>query len=91
MLIKVKFRETQQKIGVSFQNSNQHIQIGFSQIQLVKEFGEAYEGDHIITPSRAEQIMPTKNKQMTDNVTVEAIPFYEVGNNSHGTTFIIGE
>lgn len=90
MLFKVKFKETPQRLNVSFKNFNQHIKVGFSQIQLLHDLGEAYEGDYIITPSTADQVMHTKNKRMTDNVTVEAIPFYEVDNNL-GTTFIIGD
>lgn len=90
MLFKVKFKETSQRLAVNFKTSNQHFKFGFSNIQVVKDSHEIYEGDHTIIPSRAEQVMPTKNKLLTDNMTVKSIPFFQVDNN-HGTTFIIGD
>ena len=35
---------------------------------------ESYKGEYTVTPSLEEQILVTKNKRMTDNVTVEAVP-----------------
>lgn len=35
---------------------------------------ENYKGEYTVTPSEEEQILVTKNKRMTDNVTVEAVP-----------------
>lgn len=51
--------------------------------------GEIYEGDYIIKPAIQEQEMLTKNKIMKENVTIEAIPYYETSNMS-GKTVIIG-
>ena len=35
---------------------------------------EAYEGDYTITPGDEPQVLSTKNKRMTDDVTIGAIP-----------------
>lgn len=48
-----------------------------------------YKGEYEVTPSTEEQVLPTKNKSMRNDVTVKEIPTYEVSNDS-GTTFIIG-
>lgn len=52
------------------------------------EYGK-YEGEYEVTPKVEEQVLPTKGKGMKEDVTVKAIPVFEVSN-EHGTTFIIG-
>ena len=50
-----------------------------------------YEGEYEITPKTYdEQILPTKNKKMVDNLKVKKIPQYEVSNDN-GYTLIIGD
>lgn len=57
-------------------------------IQLVH--GESYDGDYTVTPKMFEgTVLPTKDKTMTDDVTVLEVPFYEVSNASGGTTVYI--
>ena len=51
--------------------------------------GDAYGGEYVVTPSIVEQTLPTRNKTLAGDVTVEAIPYYEVSNDT-GNTFIIG-
>lgn len=51
---------------------------------------EYYVGEYNITPKIKQQILSTNDKLMTDDITVKAIPFYEVSNPQGGTTFIIG-
>lgn len=53
-----------------------------------EQYGK-YEGEYEVTPKVKEQILPTKGKGMEENVTVKAIPVFEVSN-EHGKTFIIG-
>ena len=48
-----------------------------------------YEGDYEVTPTVEGQKLETKQKYMTDDVTILAIPFYEVGNTSGGNTVYI--
>lgn len=49
-----------------------------------------YEGEYVVAPRKIEQVLETNDKRMTDNVTVEAISYIEVGNLGGGTTATIG-
>lgn len=49
-----------------------------------------YEEEYSVTPSATPQTLPTAGKTMTDNLTVEEIPYYEVSNDEGGTTVNIG-
>lgn len=51
---------------------------------------EPYEGTYDVTPALVAQTMPTRDKRMLDNVTVQEIPYHEVSNAAEGTTAIIG-
>lgn len=48
-----------------------------------------YEGPYQVTPKKEEQILETNEKVMSDDVTVDGIPYYEVSNSSGGVTLII--
>ena len=52
--------------------------------------GGEYEGDYIVTPKVESQTMPTKNKLLTEDVTIKSIPFFNVSNTSGGSTVFIG-
>lgn len=52
--------------------------------------GEKYEGNYEIVPKVQEQKLPTKNKLLTDDVTIKSIPVVKVSNASGGNTVIIG-
>ena len=45
-------------------------------IPIARDYVErpAYEGSYEITPTTVEQVIPTKNLRMTDDITVAAIP-----------------
>lgn len=49
-----------------------------------------YEGDYSVTPSATAQSLATAGKTMTNDITVEEIPYYEVNNVEGGTTVNIG-
>lgn len=50
-----------------------------------------YNGEYEVTPKTYdEQVLPTRNKRMINNLTVKKIPQYEVSNDS-GYTLIIGD
>lgn len=51
--------------------------------------GEEYNGEYEVIPATEPQILPTANKTLFENVTVQEIPTYSVSNDK-GTTFIIG-
>lgn len=53
---------------------------------------EKYEGNYIVTPSAEEDIvLETKDKLMTDDLTLKKIPFHETTNDSGGITVYIGK
>ena len=64
---------------------------------LFAEFGSTtvidksptYDGDYIVTPKVIEQMLPTKDKRMIDDVTVLKIPYYETINVAGGNTVFI--
>ena len=49
-----------------------------------------YTGTHEVMPKVEPQTLPTANKRLTDDITVLAIPFYEVSNAAGGNTFCVG-
>lgn len=49
-----------------------------------------YKGDYQVTPKVTDVVLPTKNKSMSDDVTVFQIPYKEVDNPQGGTTVTIG-
>lgn len=68
----------------------------FQEAQLVGSLATAYsagvsnyEGEYEVTPSVTAQTLPTKDKLMSDDLTIKAIPVYNVGNTSGGSTFYI--
>ena len=48
-----------------------------------------YEGDYTVTPTFEDQVLETKQHAMSNDLTVEEIPLFEVSNET-GTTLIIG-
>lgn len=58
-------------------------------VPVYKDIPE-YEGAYSVTPKVVEQRMETKNKVMTDDVTIKSIPFFNVSNESGGNTVFIG-
>lgn len=49
-----------------------------------------YSGPYTVTPTIDDQSLATQGYTMNDNLTIKAIPTYEVSNQQQGTTFIIG-
>lgn len=48
-----------------------------------------YSGDYEVTPKIQEQVLNTYDRHMNDDVTIKAIPYFEVSN-EQGQTVIIG-
>ena len=76
-----------------------NINIGFKPVNSIKigfNVGGTsqippYEGEYEVTPKTyEEQVLPTRNKRMINNLTVKKIPQYEVSTDS-GYTLIIGD
>lgn len=83
--------EAVQKINLSVTNTNQNVGIrqDVITIPVYKDVPE-YQGAYDITPKVVEQRMETKDKLMTDDVTIKSIPFFNVSNTSGGSTVYIG-
>lgn len=53
---------------------------------------EKYEGAYrVVSKVSTEQTLPTKGKQMVENMTILKVPQVEVANTSGGNTLIIGD
>lgn len=50
-----------------------------------------YRGNYEVKPSAESQTLYTQGLRMTDDVTIQEIPYYETTNESGGYTVIIGE
>ena len=57
---------------------------------LVGAFGQIYDESYDITPTVEGLTIDTENKYMMDDVNVNPIPFFSVGNDSGGNTVYIG-
>lgn len=49
-----------------------------------------YEGEYFVIPEVESQTLDTSNRVLTEDVTVDAIPYAEVSNSADGTTVTIG-
>ena len=58
--------------------------------RVIVEPYDEYEGPYEVVPRFREQTLETKNKLMTDDVTVDVIPVHEVTNPAGGLTVTIG-
>lgn len=52
---------------------------------------EPYLGKYEYTPRVTEQTLPTKDKRMTEDLRINAIPFFDVSNPTGGKTIYIGK
>lgn len=50
---------------------------------------QVYDGDYEVTPKTYGQTLETANKKMADDVTINAIPYFETSNESDGKTVYI--
>lgn len=92
MKIDVRFSESAQSFITKLVSTNRLFEVDFGQIQAVTETigGDPYKGEYVVTPKVDAQTLPTKKKVLFEDVTVKAIPYAEVSNNSGGTTVNIG-
>lgn len=58
-------------------------------VVIKREDLEEYKGDYIVTPTGNRQILETANKKLTDDVTVNAIPYETASNAAGGITVTI--
>ena len=85
MRLDSKFSTQNTTFNSFFAPSNSTFNANFSYIG-----GEKYEGDYEVVPKIQEQKLPTKNKLLTNDVTIKPIQVVKVSNTSGGNTVIIG-
>ena len=88
MKIQVGFHETRAKFSLGFDDSSE-FEIGFEE-GFGKSQADPYTGIYDIVPRVTAQSLPTRNRWLNRDVTVQAIPYHEVENTERGTTAIIG-
>lgn len=89
MKLHVDFNEVNAFLSANFIQTECTFNIDFGEVFFVKT-DDAYEGDYNVTPRVYQQILPTKDKLMLDDVTVEIIPLTKVLNLQNGYTVTIG-
>lgn len=90
--IEAHLNENEQKIEANLNENEQKIKAGFSSYQeatVLKDM-EPYAGSYQITPSPDAQILYTAQKRMTEDMTINGIPYFETSNEYHGKTVYIG-
>lgn len=85
----LRFEEKDQRFKVRFEESNHNLTVNFGEVVNIGHF-PAYEGDYEVTPKVVAQTLETANRSMESDVTIHAIPYYEVDNAFQGQTVIIG-
>ena len=64
-----------------------HIGASFKPLENVPQ---KYTGSYEVDPLKTAQVLPTKDKLMVDDLTVQGIYYYEVTNDTGGSTVTIG-
>ena len=76
---------------VEFSELDQKLPVSFEENIILNTDGEYYEGEYEVIPKTEAQTMETKGLLMSDDVTITAIPYFEVSNIQGGQTVWIGE
>ena len=94
MKINFTFSTLETEINGGFsQGDLKNFNIGFAEniiINAVPDGFSVYEGEYSVTPQITAQTLETENKLMTDDLTIKAIPYFEVSNLAGGSTVTIG-
>lgn len=85
----VQFKESTSNFNLQFTKSISDFKVEFGAITVVPK-GETYSGPYDITPTIDLQTLATGQKFLKYDMTVKAIPYYDVGNLAGGSTVYIG-
>jgi hypothetical protein len=93
MRMNVAFHKNDARFDVQFAQQPARFDTGFNNIQIVAErnVADLYAGSYEVTPEVDAQTLSTAKKLMTEDLTVKAIPFFDVSNNSGGRTVYIAK
>ena len=95
MRFNVTFRESGQSFNAvfdQFSESKQGFKATFEHFQevTIRQDAEYYTGSYTVTPTVDAQTLETADKLMAEDVHIKAIPYYDVTNNTGGSTVYIG-
>lgn len=92
MRFAVQFNQTTQRLRVEFGSNEKRFDIGFSDLQImtVRPDVEYYDGAFDVIPDVSSQRLETAEKYMRSDVTIQAIPYFDVSNTAGGSTVYIG-
>ena len=82
MLLNVHFSSTNMRMDTFFEN--------LQEVTIRENNVSPYTGEYTVTPKIHEQTLLTAQKLMTENVMIQAIPYFETSNSSGGKTIYIG-
>ena len=85
----LRFEEKDQRFVADFERSEHGFVANLGEVVNTGHF-PPYEGDYEVTPKIVAQTLETANKSLESDVTIHAIPYYEVDNVFKGQTVIIG-
>lgn len=87
-MIKAAFNEMEADFHAGFCETD-GLGVSFGEVIAVGSY-PWYKGEYVVTPEIGAQTLSTKETSMRENLTVKAIPYYEVSNIQNGKTVIIG-
>lgn len=92
MRFTVMFSSSQQGLPVKFRRTDKRFSVQFGSLHTVtiRDNVEHYEGEYAVTPKVYAQSLPTADKFLINDLTVNAIPFFNVSNPAGGNTIYIG-
>lgn len=90
MKFDVRFAQNDMRICVKLDSDDSRFSADFSEYQEVVKVGETYKGAYSVTPAVGMQTLPTTQKYMEKDLTVNGIPYYQTSNASNGETVYIG-
>ena len=85
----IEFQEIDYAFVTEFQEIDFGFELKFGEISVLPN-AEVYDGAYEVTPKVDSQIMPTADKFLQKDMTINAIPFFNVGNTAGGSTVYIG-
>ena len=92
MILSIEFEERDTVLSVEFKELQSVIPTDFGEVLRVVDPDSVpkYNGPYEITPSVDAKTIPTAQKLMKNDITVDGIPYSEVSNASNGYTVNIG-
>lgn len=89
MKLFVDFSENDTSLNIQFIQTSCVFSADFGEVVLIKT-DNIYTGDYNVVPKIYQQVLETKDKVMTEDVTIEIIPLAKTINLSNGYTVTIG-